>query len=90
MEEHPAGTVALDVEGTIQQFIKSEVLFDDPSVMLTDETSLLDGIMDSMALMQLVSFLEEEFGVEIDDIDITKSHFASVATMAVLIRDKLA
>jgi acyl carrier protein len=54
-------------------------------------TSLLDtGVLDSVFLVQLVAFLEERFGVRIDQSDVTPGNFESVETIDRLVRGKLA
>lgn len=79
-----------NVERRIIDFIAQEVLFDSPeAAALTDETPLLEGTIDSLVLMQLVAFLEEEFAVEIDDVEITKEHFATVHKIGELVRSKV-
>ena len=45
--------------------------------------------MDSLGLMQLVAFLEEEFDVEIDDADITADHFRTVGDIETLVTQKV-
>ncbi len=47
------------------------------------------GIVDSMAIMTLVSFLEEKYGVEIDFENITPENFATVDAIANFIRKLL-
>jgi len=73
----------------IREFILSELLFEDKDAVLSDDTSLLDGIIDSLSLMQLVAFLEEEFGVDVDDAEITADHFKTVADIVRLVEAKL-
>lgn len=80
----------MDIGSRIRDFITQEILYDDRAGTLTNSTPLLDGIMDSLALMQLVAFLEEEFDVEMDDADITAEHFRTVADIESLIRQKVA
>ena len=72
----------------IREFIKEEVLFEDRDAKLTDDTPLLEGVMDSLALMQLVAFLEEEFEVEIDDAEMTADNFRTVADIEGLVQQK--
>ena len=55
------------------------------SLTSTDDTPLLDGIMDSLALMQLVAFLEEEFATEIDDTEVTAENFRTLADIERLV-----
>ena len=79
----------MDVATRIRDFIKQEILFEDSNASLTDETPLLEGILDSLALMQLVAFIEEEFGVEIDDAEMTADNFRTVADIGGLVTQKV-
>ena len=79
----------MDVATRIRDFIKQEILFEDSNASLTDETPLLEGILDSLALMQLVAFIEEEFGVEIDDAEMTADNFRTVADIEGLVTQKV-
>ncbi len=48
--------------------------------MIDDDTSLITSeIIDSMGVLTLIGFLEEEFGVEINADDVDLSHFENVA-----------
>jgi len=79
----------VDVASRIRDFISEEILFEDNSTGLTDETPLLNGVMDSLGLMQLVAFLEEEFDVEIDDADMTADHFRTISDIQELVNEKV-
>ncbi len=72
----------------MREFIAKEIMFEDDPSALGDETPLLGGVMDSLGLMQLVSFLEDEFDVSIDDADITVDHFRTVQDIERLIDQK--
>lgn len=63
----------------IRTFILEELLFEDPDAKITDETALLEGIIDSLGLMQLVAFIEESFEVQLADGDITSTNFRTVS-----------
>jgi acyl carrier protein len=41
-----------------------------------------------MGLLRLVAFLEEEFGVTIDDTEVVPANFGSIAGIAALLRTK--
>lgn len=77
------------VADRIREFIKSEVLFEDQSKTIADDEPLLGGVMDSLALLQLVGFLEEEFGLEIAEDDITADHFRTIADIERLVLQKV-
>jgi acyl carrier protein len=85
MEREGDGTMA-DVAERIRDYIREEFLLGDTTRDLTDETPLLDGILDSLALSQLVGFIEDEFDTTIDDADITSQNFKSVADIERLVR----
>jgi acyl carrier protein len=75
-----------DVAERIRDYIREEFLLGDATRELTDDTPLLDGILDSLALSQLVGFIEDEFGMTIDDADIKSQNFKSVADIERLVR----
>ena len=53
------------------------------------DDSLLDGgIIDSMGTLDVIQFLEADFGIEVTDEDLVADHFDSVARMARLVRSK--
>jgi acyl carrier protein len=76
-------------ERRILGFIKSEIVLDGGSESLTVDSQLLNGIVDSLGLMQLVAFLEEEFEIEVDDSDISKEYFSTVGDIGRLVGAKI-
>jgi acyl carrier protein len=79
------------VEGSerIRRFIREEILLDEDA-QIDDDTSLLDGVLDSLALMQLVGFLEEEFDTEIDDTEVVAENFRTISDIERLVNGRLA
>lgn len=56
---------------------------------LQDTDSLIDsGIVDSMGILELVAFVESDFGVAVEEVDLTPENFESIATVAAFVRDK--
>jgi acyl carrier protein len=52
-------------------------------------TRLIDkGFVDSMGIMELVSFIEQEFGVELDMDDMTMDNFGTISAISNLIACK--
>jgi acyl carrier protein len=74
----------------IRGFIQTEILFDGAEVSLANDTPLLDGILDSLGLMQLVAFLEEEFDIEVRDEEVTVEHFRTIADIDDLVNARIA
>jgi len=78
-----------EISDRIRDFISAELMFEDSSASLSDDTPLLAGVIDSLGLMQLISFIEEEFDVAIDDAEVTASNFRTVGDIQRLIEQKV-
>ena len=53
-----------DIKSTVKTFILSEYLPGEDPAALTDTTPLLTtGILDSIAILKVVTFLEDQFGI---------------------------
>jgi acyl carrier protein len=77
-----------EIKDKVKAFISTELMFEDNGAALTDETPLLEGVIDSLGLMQMISFIEEEFDVAIDDAEVTASNFRTVADIERLVEQK--
>jgi acyl carrier protein len=77
-----------EISEKIKGFIVTELMFEDNAAALTEETPLLEGVIDSLGLMQMISFIEEEFEVAIDDAEVTASNFRTVADIERLVEQK--
>lgn len=74
-----------DTTDTIRRFIVEDLLFDDPNTKVDDDTVLVEGLIDSLGLIQLVAFIEEEFSIEIDDALITSKNLRTIASIEALV-----
>lgn len=83
----PGGSGMDDLGTALRQFLKEELLVDDGGT-IREDLPLLDHL-DSLALLQLVSFIEEEFEVEISDEQIVADHFRTVGDVERLVRGHL-
>jgi len=77
-----------EISDRIRDFITAELMFEDNSATLSDDTPLLGGVIDSLGLMQLISFIEEEFDVAIDDAEVTADNFKTVADIEHMVSQK--
>lgn len=81
----------MTIEAQIKDYLARSVLFTDGTYEYSDEASFLDeGIVDSVAVMELALFVEETFGITIDDSEITPDNFDSVSKLANYVRRKQA
>jgi acyl carrier protein len=60
-----------------------------PGQALEDTTSFLEhGIIDSTGVLEIVSFVESEFGITVSDHELVPSNFDSLAALSAFIRRK--
>jgi methoxymalonate biosynthesis acyl carrier protein len=72
----------------IRQFL-SEIVEDWPGDTLADDANLFAlGLLDSLAVHEVVGFLEDEFEVAFDDADLAVDNFSSVDAMAAMVSGK--
>lgn len=75
---------------TLRQHIAANILFTN-HYPYPDEASFLEnGIIDSMNVMELVLFLEQQWGIQVEDQDIIPDNFDSVAQLAAFVQRKQA
>ena len=81
----------MDIVPKLKHFLALEKTGDtntDISAIEPDEDLLADGIIDSMVLLKLVSFIEETFAVKVFDEDVTRENFGSFRAMQQFIEQK--
>lgn len=73
----------------LRTHILDELLPDEPPDALTAQTPLFDsGILDSVAALTLIEFIEDRFGVVLEAHELSIETFGSVATIAALVEEK--
>jgi acyl carrier protein len=57
---------------------------------LTESDSLVEhGIIDSLGVLEIVTFIETQFGVVLDDDELVADHFDSLPALTELVHSKL-
>jgi acyl carrier protein len=75
----------------IRKFILSSFLFSDDELLLENGDSLLErGILDSTGVLELVAFLEEEFGATVADDELVPENLDSVSNILAFLERKCA
>ena len=62
----------------VRNFIVENFLFGSDDGLTDDISFLEEGIIDSTGILELVSFLEEEFGIVVDDEELIPENLDSV------------
>lgn len=57
----------------------------------SDDDSLLDsGVVDSLGVLEIVTFLTAEFGIEVTDEDLNPDTFGSISSLAAFVTERQA
>ena len=77
------------VEDTIRSFILSEFLPGEDASQLTEATPLITtGILDSIATIKLIAFLEQQFSIAMAAYEVDVAHLDTISSMARFVRSK--
>lgn len=76
----------MDVKEQIRKYIAENFLFSSNGFNLDDDESFLEaGVVDSLGVVELVSFVEEKYKISVPDDDIVPDNFDSVDNLAAYI-----
>lgn len=74
----------------IRKFITENFLFGQDDGGLTDNDSFLEkGIIDSTGVLELVAFVEEIFGIKVEDNELVPENLDSVNNLITFVDNKL-
>jgi acyl carrier protein len=78
-----------DVRNTIKEYILREFLPGEKPEALQDSTELItQGVLDSLATLKLVSFLEERFSITVEPHETDPDYLNSIEKIAALVNSK--
>jgi len=76
----------MNTNEVIREFITNEILHGSLTSPLGDEDQLVEsGIIDSLGVMTLLSFLDEKFSIQVLGDDLIPENFESVSAIAALV-----
>ena len=79
----------MSIEDKIRKFIVTNLYFSETSTLADDVSFLAEGVIDSMGSMELVAFVESEFGIKVDMSEVVVKNFDSIIKLANFVRRKL-
>lgn len=85
------GELALNTSQEVLRVLDSVLSLNGRSANFTRDTPLLGAIpeLDSMAVVALITAIEDQFGVVVDDDDIDGSTFATVGSLSDFVSEKM-
>jgi len=79
----------MSTETQIRSFILENFLYtDDEAKLKNTDSFLVEGIVDSTGILELLMFVEETFGVTVEDEEVLPENFDSVAQLACYVGKK--
>ncbi len=80
-----------EITDKVKQFILSEFLPDEDADSLNKDTPLIsNAILDSIATIKLVTYLEEQFDVHFEPHEMSIDYLNTLADITATVREKLA
>lgn len=78
------------VRGEIARFVLDNFLFGDASRMPADDDSLVEtGVVDSTGVLELISFLEDHFGIVVADDETVPENLDSISSLTSFVGSKV-
>lgn len=71
-----------EIAARIRSYLDNEVGLDTVAIESTNQKLFTDGHLSSMDILNLVLFIEGEFGIRVNSLDISVENFDCVNTMA--------
>ncbi len=78
----------MDLESKIARFISDRFPIGSSEELRPDQSLFEAGLIDSVGIFELVSFLETEFGIDVPDEQIVPENFESVTAIAAFVKSR--
>lgn len=76
----------MNIKAILEKFIVDELLMGKGQDDIGPETSLISsGILDSLSLIRLINFVEEQFNLLVEDEDVVPDNFETINALGALI-----
>lgn len=80
-----------EIETLINRFMCDNFIYDQGVESLSESDSFLEaGLIDSMGMLQLITFLESTFSIQIGHHEVVPENLDSIVRVAAFVRRKLA
>ena len=77
-----------EIISPIAKFIAEKILKQPNKVITADEALISSGLIDSFSLMDLALFIEDTFGVRVEDTELNAETFDNLNQLAALIASR--
>ncbi|MDA8389465.1 MAG: acyl carrier protein [Gammaproteobacteria bacterium] len=71
-----------DIKSNVRAYISENFLMGLKDSVINDDTSFLDiGIIDSTGVIELITYLEESYGITVEDVEMTPENLDSLSAI---------
>jgi len=77
-----------DVQREIHNYIVDKILFDDSEKLDEDLSFQENGILDSTGFLELITFIEEKFEINISDRELIRENFDTLRKVSGFVQNK--
>jgi acyl carrier protein len=77
------------IEQSLREFLRDTLFLADADSLSDDDSFLDNGIVDSMGILHLVSFVQETYGISVADDELVTSNWDSVRRISTYVRSQL-
>ena len=85
----PSDPVASRTEAVLREFVKDNFFFGQLPAGFDNDSSFIElGVLDSTGVLELVTFVEREFSVTIDDGELSPENLDSIAAVLTFLHRK--
>ncbi len=78
----------MDVQGRIRSFVEQNFYVAEGEPLGDDASLIRSGVVDSTGVLEIIGFVETEFGIEVEDRDAVPANLDSIARIAAFVARK--
>jgi acyl carrier protein len=79
----------LELRDKVRQFITTNFYVSDPASLKDDQSLLEAGIVDSTGVLEVITFIESELGVTVEDTEMVPENLDAVNNIVKFVQKKL-
>jgi acyl carrier protein len=78
-----------NIEQDVREFLCDNLFLTNVDSLADDDSFLEKGIVDSMGILHLIAFVEEKYGIPVEDKDLVTENWDSVRRISDYVRSKI-
>lgn len=80
----------MNVQQVVKQFVVESFYVSDPSELTDDASLIAGGWVDSTGMLEVIGFLETQFGIQVTDLETTPDNLETISRIAAFVARKRA